>query len=290
MDGEYHIKEDMLSDEDWQEICELKDVLAPFKDASKRLEGAGDGGSFGTLWEALVCLEMILSSLEVKKEELGPHSTPHLKACVNMAWKKIDDYYRRSDSTPAYRLAVALHPCLRFHWFKKHWKNFQQWQDDAYKIVKDAYSTYRQRFANHKPPAPPSTLAPARNLSAIDALCVNLIDDEDATSAASNEFDRYFNALPEKDARTCLYNPLRWWKEHAEAYPILSRMAFDHLACPATSCDTERIFSLAANYFSGERNRLSDEVGEEQMVLASWLRADVLDLQGLKDGDILAGQ
>lgn len=115
MDGEYHIKEDMLSDEDWQEICEFKDVLAPFKDASKRLEGAGDGGSFGTLWEALVCLEMILSSLEVKKEELGPHLTPHLKACVNMAWKKIDDYYRRSDLTPAYRLAVALHPCLRFH-------------------------------------------------------------------------------------------------------------------------------------------------------------------------------
>ncbi|EKG09639.1 transposase-like protein, partial [Macrophomina phaseolina MS6] len=136
--GEYHIHGDMLFDEDWDEVQQHKDVLAPFKEATKHLEGGGEDGSFGSVWEALVCLEMMLGTLGRKKEELGTHLTSYVKACVTLAWRKVYDYYNRSDSTPAYHIAVALHPCLRFQYFKKHWKEFKIWQDDAIDAFKDA--------------------------------------------------------------------------------------------------------------------------------------------------------
>lgn len=46
---------------------ELKDILKPFKEATKRLEGSGDEDSFGSLWEPFLCLETIMTSQEDKK-------------------------------------------------------------------------------------------------------------------------------------------------------------------------------------------------------------------------------
>lgn len=90
---EHNIKDDMLSEEEWDEIRQLKDLLAPFKEATKRLEGASNKGAFGSLWEALVCLKMMLLTLEAKKVQLSHQPNSHLKAYVNLAWKKINNYY-----------------------------------------------------------------------------------------------------------------------------------------------------------------------------------------------------
>lgn len=281
----YNVIEDRLSDEDWDEIMELKDVLKPFKEATKRLEGAGDEGSYGSLWESLLCLETIMTCLEDKKQQLSVQPNTHLKACVNMAWKKVNTYYKRSDETPAYRVAVALHPCLRFAWFKKHWREFTAWQDNAQAVTKELYESYKRRYANSQPLAPPPSprrFSPARDVSAIDEACLNLVPDE---PSVADEYDRFFSEPPERDVGQYLHNPLRWWRERATVYPTMSRMAFDLLSCPPTSCDVERAFSAAGECFDGLRSRLRDEVGEEQMIMASWLRAGLINIQGFGGND-----
>ena len=42
-------------------------------------------------------------------------------------------------------------------------------------------------------------------------------------------------------------NPLVWWKNNESTFPVLSRMARDILAIPASSSEPERVFSLARN-------------------------------------------
>jgi hAT family C-terminal dimerisation region len=38
-------------------------------------------------------------------------------------------------------------------------------------------------------------------------------------------------------------NPVQWWTENRTLYPILYKMAMDHMVIPATSVSGERIFS-----------------------------------------------
>ncbi|EKG09199.1 HAT domain-containing protein [Macrophomina phaseolina MS6] len=278
--SEYNVADDMLSEEEWDEITQLKELLKPFKQTTMRLEGSGSNGAFGSLWESLVCMEAMLSALEDKKKQLSLQPNTHLKACVNLAWKKINTYYKRSDKTPAYRVAVALHPCLRFAWFRKHWKDFQQWQKDAEEATKAMYLNYKRCSADSTPVQPTGrNYSPSGDINALDDICLNLVPDEDS-DLSNDEYDRFFNAPPEKDHRKYLHNPLEWWKERADAYPTLSRMAFDLLSCPPTSCDAERVFSAAGDCFSGIRNRLRDDIGEEQMVMKSWLREGLISLYG----------
>ena len=49
---------------------------------------------------------------------------------------------------------------------------------------------------------------------------------------------------------------LTWWKNHAEMLPILSKLARMYLAIPATSTQSERIFSAGGRVCSYTRTNL----------------------------------
>ena len=54
-------------------------------------------------------------------------------------------------------------------------------------------------------------------------------------------------------------NPLLWWKNRAETFPRLSKLARYYLAIQATSAPSERVFSLANMIISRLRTRLDPE-------------------------------
>ena len=54
-------------------------------------------------------------------------------------------------------------------------------------------------------------------------------------------------------------NALEWWKENAERFPTLSRVARQLLCIPATSVPSERIFSTAGNIVTKKRASLKPD-------------------------------
>ena len=53
--------------------------------------------------------------------------------------------------------------------------------------------------------------------------------------------------------------PLKWWKENAQMYPLLSPLAKAYLTVPATSVPSERVFSTAGDIVNAQRSQLLPE-------------------------------
>jgi hypothetical protein len=66
-------------------------------------------------------------------------------------------------------------------------------------------------------------------------------------------------------------NVLEWWKQNAAKYPCLARIARDYLAIPATSAPAERVFSGGADLITKKRGSLREDAIEACTCLKSWL-------------------
>ena len=64
--GQPWMRSDGLTTDDWQVITEYINVLGPLKTATKRLEGHGETGSFGTIAEIILVFKVLLSKLELQ--------------------------------------------------------------------------------------------------------------------------------------------------------------------------------------------------------------------------------
>ena len=62
------------------------------------------------------------------------------------------------------------------------------------------------------------------------------------------------NPIPVKE------NPLTWWLEKTNEYPILSRLARKYLAIPATEVPSESLFSNFGNIITPQRSLLLPDV------------------------------
>jgi hypothetical protein len=71
---------------------------------------------------------------------------------------------------------------------------------------------------------------------------------------------------PQEDA----FDILSWWSSNAVKYPVISRIAKDVLAAPATSVASESAFSTGGRILSDYRSRLLSETIEALICLQDW--------------------
>jgi hAT family C-terminal dimerisation region len=76
-------------------------------------------------------------------------------------------------------------------------------------------------------------------------------------------------------------NPLQWWMEREAQFPILSKLARQVLAIPATSAASERVFSQAGQIARAARNRL-DVGNASQLVFLKGSMKKVESLWGTR--------
>ena len=80
---------------------------------------------------------------------------------------------------------------------------------------------------------------------------------------ASNEVEEYLK----EDKIPFNQCPFNWWLNKKDKYPILAKMARIHLAIPATSTPSERLFSDAGNLLSAKRTKINSELFKSIMFL-----------------------
>jgi hAT family C-terminal dimerisation region len=80
---------------------------------------------------------------------------------------------------------------------------------------------------------------------------------------ATNEVEEYLK----EDMISFDQCPFNWWLNKKNKYPILAKMARIHLAIPATSTSSERLFSDAGNLLSAKRTKINSELFKSIMLL-----------------------
>ena len=91
-------------------------------------------------------------------------------------------------------------------------------------------------------------------------------------SAVKNELQIYLqdDLFPrQKD-----FDILQWWRMHSAKYPVLSHMARDLFAAPASTVASESAFSTSGRVLSDYRSRLTSKNVEALICLQDWLRAE----------------
>jgi hypothetical protein len=80
------------------------------------------------------------------------------------------------------------------------------------------------------------------------------------------ELTRYLK-LPAMPRETNIY---QYWKAKQYDFPIISRIAKDFLAIPATSAPSECVFSIGSDVVTKKRNRLTGNSVRMIMCLKDW--------------------
>ncbi|KAI6852164.1 hypothetical protein KC333_g8906 [Hortaea werneckii] len=202
---------DCLSADDRQELTDLLKLLRPLKEASLKVQAVAKDRQNGALWQSLYILDWLLSTIEGLKRTLPRN---HFRACVNLGWKKLDKYYGLSDTTPAYRLAIFLHPCFKRRCFERHWAGKTSWLESADKAMHRSCQDAKRQWPNEVLVSSPKQ----QEMDAFDAYNHDIDDDAD-----NDELARY---LREERAPHGT-RPLAWWRENHHRFPVLRHQAFE---------------------------------------------------------------
>lgn len=254
---------DILSDDDWEVLIQIKAFLEKIEAATKALEGSSSCLDF-----TLPNFEYILRVFETAKIENADH--PLIAPMINSGWAKFNKYYSLTDETHAYVTAAILNPRRNWKWLEKKWSDTQaEWIKLAKKKVQKVWETEYKPQSNQPPPT-----SRTKNV-----FLTSLYDSDEEEFAQRDEYETYC-ALPPVD----IEDPLGWWLETTQqkAFPNLSKMAIDYLSIPAMSSEAERLFSSCKITLTDRRNRLGADLLEALECLKSWLKITDRDAQILE--------
>jgi hypothetical protein len=131
------------------------------------------------------------------------------------------------------------------------------------------------------------------SICAVDISASSVPTSRSPVEELEEELTRYFNF---GGGNGDLFNPLAWWKvrtlhrsllarsdsgigqKNGPAFPILSKMARDYLAIPATSVSVERLFSKYRNICRDLRSSLHAETIREALLTKVWIRSDLFNV------------
>ncbi|KAM3554984.1 hypothetical protein ARSEF4850_006205 [Beauveria asiatica] len=263
------------------------DVLTTLLRSIQRLESdasedsRGHFESYGNVWDVVVGYEFLLAKLEKAKAVVLQYPEPeHFKVNINLAWKKLDEYYNKLDETPIYYTSLVLHPAYRWGYFETVWSRRPAWVARAKDIVQsvwdEEYKTLDIPLAYQDEPAAKRQrtqyYSPFERHK--DEARIHCEEKRD-TDKAEDEYARWqLDLLPtDSDIR----DPREYWHAQRFKYPRLSRMAMDFMTIQAMSVECERLFSAAGRMVTPLRSQLESSTIAICQVLRSWLQSGIVE-------------
>ncbi|KAF6792074.1 transposase-like protein [Colletotrichum musicola] len=202
-----------------------------------------------------------------------------LRTSIELAWQKLFLYYDKMGELLLFSVALILHPSLGVLYLRDVWRYEHQegWVDKALEGLKDFFDKwYRQPGPEAVAPAPDGQPV----VVPVDA---GARDDDDShfrqwvnsrrrhTPPRVDELDLYLRRPPE-----AFNDPVKWWLDHSETYPVLHKLAIDVFAVPAMSADCERAFSWAKLTLTSQRLSMKPSTIESLQLAKNWLKRGVI--------------
>ena len=307
-DNERELKDDRLSEEDWQFLQQVCDALIIFEQATRRLEGNAKYGSWGGAWEVLPVMEALQRKLvegqrkwQPEMQPLATRATPTgnrrrpqvapsstgtihpMTASYQSAWEKHQKWYSATDDAQEiYAAAVLLHPSYRAAYYKKHWTGeLEAWIQPTIDRVKIKHKNNYQHLDEHntedtQSESQPSRKRPRREPDFIDDF---LNEDLNSDAVLQDPFDCYIYGSPMGNFSK-KEDLLSWWRD-SKLPKSIQRQALDLLSIPAMSAEMERVFSSAKRLITQDRNRLTPDMIEVLVLLKYWLDHGVIAPAGV---------
>jgi hypothetical protein len=278
----------MLSDNEWELLDELCNILSPFEKATRDLSG----NTYVTLSQVVPIITRLTNSLnpsgnlyeedsdnsfnDLEEENLTNQQTNYdniietLENVKKIIYRSLKHYWKTPNEFGI--MAALLDP---------RYKNLDFISDDS--IKRKFHSTLRTRYdqlkwdiSQQSIPSSPTTVTstntadssnagsstaesstPSRSLRDHKARREQKAKEvfqrtEIPTSSMEDEITSYLLMPIARENK----NPLDWWRAKREIFPILSLIAQKYLGIPATSVASERLFSDAGNHITSKRNSL----------------------------------
>jgi hAT family protein/uncharacterized protein DUF4413 len=198
-----------------------------------------------------------------------------------------------------YGIATILDPCFRTENLSKiigfYYQALDRPSSDVHiyvgtckKLLADLYDHYSSIYNPSRDTSRRASVS--ERPMYYNPIIANIISQDDtfigssssSPSASYLELDNYLKHHFEIDQSS--YNILQWWKEKSLKFPILSRIAKDILAIPASTIASESAFSAGRRVLDEKRSRLAPHTIQICVCKKDWDQADVRT-QGLKTDD-----
>ncbi|XP_031120336.1 zinc finger BED domain-containing protein RICESLEEPER 2-like [Ipomoea triloba] len=102
-----------------------------------------------------------------------------------------------------------------------------------------------------------------------------------------SELDKYINEELDTQIGGGEFDILRWWKENAHRFPILSCMARDILAVPVSTVASESTFNIGGRVLDTYRSSLTPKIVQALVCTQDWLREEnLISMNDLVEHDV----
>nr|GAT45036.1 predicted protein [Mycena chlorophos] len=285
--GRASIKSLLLSNDEWQLISQMAEVLIPFKDATMRVSS----NKHPRIFEVIPLIDILNEHLEdvakqehadvfvheqdpkaakdpkMKSKNAKPKQRPtfvSVRVSAVRALGVVDKYYSKTDDSIMYRAGLLLHPCYGKAYMRRvGWE--LEWIETAVGLLRTQWRTnYRDEGEDDE-----ISIVPKKR-SKFDVL--------DAVPVHSDPFEHFINSEP--IAKGNCEDPILWWGTQSpyssvaarkkKNNVVLIRMAQDFLGAPATSVEIERVFSHSGGMVTKRRHAFSAETIRANSLVAAW--------------------
>lgn len=251
---------------EWQVLHGLRAFFKIFVKPAEQVQA----DSYPTL---NVCIPHYLRLLnKLKAMQNAPLTIATISAACEAAYNKLDTYYNLATNQGSSHSSIATICDPRFNL-----SIYEFYMPDSIDAIKRdraraqfaaCYNRYKDRENDIQVAAIEATIATEIEQPAI----LRELDSDDemyqhrGPSIEEVEWRRWFkeNGV---DRNT---NILKYWQAKQYQYPVISRIARDYLAIPASSAASERIFSVGGDIVTKKRNRLLPSTLRYLLCLRDW--------------------
>ncbi|CAB5386707.1 unnamed protein product [Rhizophagus irregularis] len=269
----------MITDDEWDLIADLTEVLSTFADVTEDLGGSKyvtNSMCTPMLMEIIKTVTTDLANNQNSDEEEddafenndakeGQDSTQNSKInepintfglldeVKSKLYKNIKKYYPTL-------FTESLIPSILDPRFKKLDFSPEAQKIETKRHLQELFNNEKVNYQNNQAASSTQSTTQSKSSKKRKTLMARL---SKANVVVINEIEEYLQ-LPEIALDS---NPLMWWRVKKESFPILSGFAQKHLAVSATSTASERLFSDAGNLLTNKRTRMKPKLFKKIMFL-----------------------